>query len=187
MTPDAEIPNRLTGWSTAGPDWDTVYAEQLPRVYNYFRYRTGNEADAEDLTSRTFEKAWRARQRYRRDIAGFGTWILRIARNVAVDHLRSIRDFASLDEAEQTQAEGTPEEHHARQSDGARLAALLRELPERERELLALKYGAGATNRAIAQLTGLSESNVGTILHRTVQALRGRWDEPAPIDGLAPE
>jgi RNA polymerase sigma-70 factor (ECF subfamily) len=51
-------------------------------------------------------------------------------------------------------------------------------LPERERELLSLKYGAGLTNRAIARLTGLSESNVGTLLHRTIAGLRTEWDEP---------
>jgi RNA polymerase sigma-70 factor (ECF subfamily) len=38
-----------------------------------------------------------------------------------------------------------------------------------------LKYGAGATNRAIAKLTGLSESNVGTIVHRVVETLRRDW------------
>ena len=58
--------------------------------------------------------------------------------------------------------------------------ALLAALPERERELLALKYGADATNRAIATITGLGESNVGTILHRTVVSLRARWDEGGP-------
>ena len=52
---------------------------------------------------------------------------------------------------------------------------LIAGLPDRERELLALKYGAGATNRAIADVTGISESNVGTILHRTVQKLRTEW------------
>lgn len=45
-------------------------------------------------------------------------------------------------------------------------------LDSRQRDLVALKYGAGMTNRAIAELTGLSESNVGTILHRTVEHLR---------------
>jgi RNA polymerase sigma-70 factor (ECF subfamily) len=40
---------------------------------------------------------------------------------------------------------------------------------------MALKYGAGMTNRAIARATGLSESNIGTILHRTVQTLRELW------------
>jgi hypothetical protein len=62
------MPGRLARWiSVAEPDWDAVYAEQLPRVYNFFRYRLGAGADVEDLTSRTFERAWRARHQYRRD------------------------------------------------------------------------------------------------------------------------
>ena len=58
--------NPLARWVAAEPDWDQVYAEQLPRVLNFFRYRLGDTADVEDLTARTFEKAWRARHRYRR-------------------------------------------------------------------------------------------------------------------------
>jgi RNA polymerase sigma-70 factor (ECF subfamily) len=72
-------------------------------------------------------------------------------------------------------ATGTPEDDAVRHSNGERLAALLQSLPERERELLAMKYGAGMTNRAIATATGLTESNVGTIVHRAVQTLRERW------------
>ena len=72
-------------------------------------------------------------------------------------------------------AASTPEDEHARASDRERLAALVERLPDRERELLALKYGVGMTNRAIAELTGLSESNVGTIVHRAVQTLRRDW------------
>ena len=41
---------------------------------------------------------------------------------------------------------------------------------------MALKYGGGLTNRAIAQLTGLTESNVAVILHRTLQSLRSAWE-----------
>ena len=159
----------------AEPDWDAVYAEQLPRVYNFFRYRLANDALAEDLTSRTFEKAWTARRRYRRDVAGFATWLLSIARNVAVDHLRAQRPHLPLDAADGTPAPGTPHDDVARASDLARLGALLQRLPPRDQELVALKYGAEATNRAIAELTGLSESNVGTILHRVVQTLRRDW------------
>ena len=71
----------------------------------------------------------------------------------------------------------TPESQTARQAELRRLGRLVADRPPRERELIALKYGAGATNRAIAKLTGLSESNVGTILHRTITALRAAWDE----------
>ncbi len=81
-----------------------------------------------------------------------------------------------LDEASLRDDE-TPETAALRQAQSRRLQTLLAALPERERELLALKYGADATNRAIATITGLGESNVGTILHRTVGLLRARWDE----------
>jgi RNA polymerase sigma-70 factor (ECF subfamily) len=161
--------------SAAAPDWDAVYAEQLPRVYNFFRYQFRDDSLAEDLTATTFEKAWRARERYRRDLAGFATWLLAIARNVAVDHRRARREHAPLEEAEDVSAPGSPADDNERASDTERLRALIARLPERERELIALKYGAGATNRAIAKLTGLSESNVGTIVHRVVETLRRDW------------
>jgi RNA polymerase sigma-70 factor (ECF subfamily) len=157
-------------------DWDAVYREEMPRVFSYFRYRGFERTTSEDLTSATFEKAWRARERYRRDRAAVSTWLLAIARNVAIDHLRRSRPAVPLDEASLREEE-TPETVALREAQSRRLQALLAALPERERELLALKYGAGATNRAIATITGLGESNVGTILHRTVGALRARWDE----------
>src|SRR5512136_265216 len=94
---------RLVGWLTPADesDWDALYAEQLPRVYNFFRYRVGDGPDAEDLTAVTFEKAWRARHRYRRDLGAFSTWLLTIARNVANDSYRRarVRPHVPLDEA----------------------------------------------------------------------------------------
>jgi RNA polymerase sigma-70 factor (ECF subfamily) len=168
---------RAMGWPSAEQvDWDAVYADQLPRVYNYFRFRLGGDADVEDLTARTFEKAWRTRARYRRDRAGFSTWLFRIAHNVGVDYLRSRRHHLPIDAAvEAAASEGTPEKHAELASDLTRLAMLTARLPARDRELIALKYGAAINNRLIARLTGLSESNVGTILHRVVQTLRAEW------------
>ncbi len=170
------LPRRLTRWIAAEPDWEQVYAEQLPRVFNFFRYRLGDTPEVEDLTARTFEKAWRARHRYRRDLAGFSTWLLTIARNVAIDHLRARQRHEPLDEAAALPSPGrTPEQQAVQHSEAQRLAALLAALEPRQRELIAMKYGADMTNRAIARATGLSESNVGTILHRAVETLRERW------------
>lgn len=157
-------------------DWDQVYAAQLPRVYNYFRYRLGDETAAEDLTAATFEKAWRGRGQCRRDRAAFSTWLMTIARHVAIDYQRRQRPTLPLDEG-LARAEGASVEERAQQADDvARLGALLARLETDERELVALKYGAGLTNRAIAGLTGLSESNVGTILYRVVHRLRAQWE-----------
>ncbi|MEP7027762.1 MAG: sigma-70 family RNA polymerase sigma factor [Candidatus Eisenbacteria bacterium] len=176
MNADSALLSRLAAWASPAreADWSRVYEEQLPRIYNYFRYRVGAD-EAEDLTSVTFEKAWRGRNRYRRDLGAFTTWLFAIARNVAIDHYRRRVPLEPLDAAAHVAAPGSPEEDAERASNAARLAQLLSTLGERERELIALRYGSGLTNRSIAKLSGLSESNVGTILHRAIGDLRSRW------------
>ena len=157
-------------------DWEAVYRQELPRIYNYFRYRVGDGPQAEDLTSTTFEKAWRNRERYRRDLAAFSTWLFTIARHVASDYYRKPRREVPFEAVAEIPAEGSPEGVFQEKADFTRLKALLDRLPEHDRELVALRYGAGLTNRLIASLTGLSESNVGTILHRVTQQLRSAWE-----------
>jgi RNA polymerase sigma-70 factor, ECF subfamily len=175
MVPDRSMDELSTGELTTRVAWDALYADLAPRVYNYFRYRLGSDTDVEDLTSRTFEKAWRSRAHYRHDIAGFSTWLFKIAQNVGLDYRAARRSHLPLEAALDIAIEGTPERHAELRSDLARLAALTANLPARERELIALKYGASLNNRLIAELTGLSESNVGTILHRLVKTLRMQW------------
>jgi RNA polymerase sigma-70 factor (ECF subfamily) len=176
MTPENTVSDRLTEFmETNELNWDAVYAHEAPRIYNYFRFRLGSESEVEDLTARTFEHAWRSRARYRRDLAAFATWLFKIAQNLGSDYLRERRTHLPIDAALEVWAEGTPHQDAERGSDLARLALLCEALPERERELVALKYGAVMNNRMIAELTGLSESNVGTILHRVVQVLRRQW------------
>ena len=159
----------------AEADWDALFAEQMPRIHNFFRYRVGAGPEAEDLTSITFEKAWRHRHRYRKDRGAFTTWLYTIARRVAIDHARARRDHRPLDEAVNLPAGETPEDVAVRRSDIERLLSLLANLPERERELVALKYGAELSNQEIARATGLTETNVGTILSRTITSLRARF------------
>jgi RNA polymerase sigma-70 factor, ECF subfamily len=161
-----------------GVDWNAVYRELLPRVYRYFCYRLGEGPLAEDLTSATFEKAWRSRLRYRRDLSAFPTWVLTIARNVATDHFRTANAPLGLETAlladEKTR---TPEEWISAEDDFERLRLLVAQLADREQELLALRYGAELTQREIANITGLTQSNVGVILHRSVGKLRDAWEE----------
>ena len=161
--------------TTQTVDWNVLYADELPRVYNFFRYRMYDHQVAEDLTATTFEKAWRSRNQYRRDRSGFSTWLFTIARNVAIDYYRRRRTDVPLkaDLPSDAVSLGEAQQHR---DDIQQLKRLLAPLPPRERELIALKYGAGLTNRAIAQLVGLTETNVGTILHRVVKQLRTQWE-----------
>jgi RNA polymerase sigma-70 factor (ECF subfamily) len=158
-------------------DWEAAYKEYLPRVYNFFRYRLGDRALAEDLTAATFEKAWRGRLRFRHDLSAFSTWLFTIARNVATDYFRSRKQEISLDVVPEQADPVSLEEIVQHSHDSSRLRSLLSELPVRERELVAFKYGAGLNNREIARMTHLSESNVGIILYRVVEKLRAEMED----------
>jgi RNA polymerase sigma-70 factor, ECF subfamily len=162
-------------------DWEAVYAEQLPHVHNFFRFRTGDAGVAEELTAQTFEQAWRARESYQPARGAPSAWLFAIARNVAVSYFRRRpgRDL-SLDGVDQVSPAPEPDELAQRDDDLRQLRRLTVTLPNRDRELIALKYGAGLTNREIARLTGLGESHVGTLLHRTVQRQRAAWETSEP-------
>ncbi len=173
------IKSNLMAWlgaSVSDADFEEFYRAELPRIYNFFRYRVGDGQLAEDLTSETFEKAWRKRDSYRRDLAAFSTWLFTIARRVAQDHYRKPHHEIPLEEIANFSTDEIMEELAQQKADFARLSFLLTQLEDRDRELVALKYGAGLTNRDIAHLTGLSESNIGVILHRTLKTLRSNWE-----------
>jgi RNA polymerase sigma-70 factor (ECF subfamily) len=163
--------------SVGNIDFETVYKTELPRIYNFFRYRVGDDRIAEDLTAETFKKAWKHRERYRNDLASFSTWLFIIARRIATDHFRKRQNNISLDEVARLADPQALEESAQERAEFAHLSALLARLAERERELVALKYGAGLTNRAIARISGLSESNVSTILHRLTRQLRAELEK----------
>lgn len=158
--------------------FELFYQEHMPRVYNFFRYRFTDEALAEDLTAMTFEKAWKNRFRYQHNLAAHSTWLYTIARRIAIDmYRRRILPETSLDELEGTADVVSMEEQMQTRTELQRLRKLLNQLTEREGELIALKYGAGLNNREIAKISGLSESNTGVILFRTIQRLREIWEQ----------
>ena len=162
-------------------NWDTVYTLELPRIYNFFLYKIGDREFAQDLTAITFERAWKFQFGYRNAIASPSTWLFGIARNVLKEHLRKNKTIEQkidpISQSDELPSNVDVEQVIQQQQDKERLRKIILELPEREQDLIALKYGAGLTNRAIAEITELTESNVGSILHRTVINLRKKWDD----------
>jgi RNA polymerase sigma-70 factor, ECF subfamily len=175
MTVQNKVIQTEVACSVKNINWDSVVSNELPRLYNYFRYRLGDETVAEELTSVVLEKAWIKRHHYRKDRAAFSAWLFAIAKNEVVAYLRKRRISVPISMAEKATGE-TTEQILEHSQDLQTLAWLLADLPERERELIALKYGADLNNREISTLTRLSESNVGTILSRVLQKLREQWE-----------
>ena len=154
-----------------------IYDHYFPRVYNYVRYRVRDAETADDITAQVFERALVSIGSYRSERAPFAAWLFGIARNAVNDHLRAQRRrrWLSLEVLRgRPSSEPQPEEVAIHNQTRAEMLAAVACLSDRERDLIALKFAAGLTNRRIAQLTGLSESNVGVILYRVVRRLRAK-------------
>ena len=158
-------------------DWQGVYDNFLPKIFHYFCYKVGDPILAEDLTAITFEKAWLSRKNYHSDIGQLQNWIMGIARNVAFDQFRKKHREVPLRENLERSFIPSFDEKLQQKCDFEFIQSILAQFPERERDLIAYKYGAELSNREIAKLTGLSETNVGTILHRVIKKLRMEWEK----------
>lgn len=159
-----------------------LYDEHIWTVYGFFGYRLGSREDAEDLTQQTFERALKAWERFDERRAGPATWLMSIARNLLIDHHRADRS----DRVEPIGEEGLRPEHQPAGEDPGHSVGLdpeletaLSRLNDREREVLALRFGADLTGPEIAGMTGLSVANVQQILSRSLRRLRGELDTAA--------
>src|SRR5262245_27950252 len=132
----------------------------IRRVYAYCAHRLGDGAEAEDATSETFERALRYRSSYDPRKGPPAAWLIGIARR-CVDATAATRLHTVAEPPE----EAAPERDAALRLD---LAHALATLDERDRELVALRYGADLTARQIGELLGLRTNAVEVALHRAL-------------------
>ncbi len=156
-------------------DFARVYDEHVWRIYGFLAYRLRDRETAEDLTQTTFERALRAWSRFDPRRGSEQAWLLKIARNLLIDHHRRDRSGRSepIDERVLPPVSG-PEE---RMTASPELAEALGSLSDRDRELVALRFGGELTGPEIAGLLDLSLANVQQILSRSLRRLRALLEE----------
>jgi RNA polymerase sigma-70 factor (ECF subfamily) len=159
-------------------DFTAIYDQHIWQVYGFFAYRLRSRADAEDLTQQTFERALRAWRRYDADRASVSTWLLAIARNLLIDHLRSDRSalHGPISDVDENHAALADERDGHDLGLDPDLERALAELGDRERELIALRFGGDLSGPEIAKLTGLSVANVKQTLSRALRRMRASMD-----------
>lgn len=136
------------------------------------RLRVDGEALAQDLTAATFERAL-AHLDQLRSLEAFGGWLFRIARNELAGHYRRRRVHVPLEAVADQPDDALPVEVQAERSEElARVLAVVRTLPEREQEIIGLKFLGGLNNRQIGQAMGLRAGHVAVILYRAIRRLR---------------
>ena len=149
----------------------------IRRVYAYVAYRLGEGPEAEDVTSDVFERALRYRESYHRSKGEPIAWLLGIARRCADTALAARVDIpANLVEAG---SNGNVEDDALRRLS---LAAALAELGDRDRELVALRFGADLTAAQIAEVVGSRTNAVEVALHRALARLRASLSDEAEVE-----
>lgn len=148
-----------------------IYSAHLDKVFSYFVYRVSTISDAEDLTSATFERVVRHAAKYDPERGDITTWLFSIAERQLIDHYRRSgrRDERPFDEvSEAAHSEGD------RPSIGLdpALERAIGQLSDRDRQVLALRFGGDLSGNEIAMILHLSEANVHQILSRSLRRLR---------------
>jgi len=160
------------------------YQQFFPRVFAYVYGRIHNVHQTEDLVSEVFERAFLKMGSLRNDEA-FATWLFTIARNLITSHARkrgreSVVDPDILKSVVATTV--SVENEVLIREEVAAVVECLKKFPQREQDIVSLKFDAELTNGQIAQVMGLSEANVRVILFRTLRKLRETMKSSTPAE-----
>ena len=157
------------------PEFEDLYREFLPRIYGYALAQLRNAAEAEDVTAQVFVNAFRAYDRFEPTAATPAAWLFRIARNVILDlHRRAgVRDRVEQEVGRSLGAGPDPSEVAEDRILFAELLVAVRRLPDRQREVVALRHRSDLTFLEIGDLMDCSEDAAKMLYHRALKALRG--------------
>jgi RNA polymerase sigma-70 factor, ECF subfamily len=147
-----------------------IYARYADNVHGYVRSIVHDHHEAEDITQHVFAKLLSVIGKYEERNVPFFAWLLRVARNVAVDHMRQQR-LVPVEEVRTTEAfcghASDPAPGH-----GSDLVEALATLPKEQRDVLVMRHVVGLSPTEIAERTGRSEGSVHGLHHRGRRALK---------------
>jgi RNA polymerase sigma-70 factor, ECF subfamily len=155
-----------------------LYVRYADDVLRYVAGFLRDHHEAEDITQNVFAKLMTAIVKYEEREVPFDAWIMRVARNAALDHLRARRAIPT----EEVRLADTGRAETALDR-GRALRQALEDLPEDQREVLVLRHIAGLTPIEIASTLEKSESSVHGLHHRGRRTLRANLVEldAAPV------
>ena len=167
--------SKLVERCLAGDDaaWETIVTSYTRRIYNIgYRY-TGRRDEAEDLTQEIFIRVYQNLKSYRPDAGSFQNWVLKVARNLIIDHYRQSRRYRQSGGSEELETLDLTDEklpnplRAVEQSEAARfLQDGLRSLSPELKEAVILRDIEGMAYQEIAELLAIPEGTVKSRINR---------------------
>jgi RNA polymerase sigma-70 factor (ECF subfamily) len=162
---------------------DALYRRFAGRIYGLGIVMLGSDAAAQDLVQDTFVKLWRSAERYDRSRGALDTWVLLIARSLAIDAIRRrVLESRTLERVEKPPEADTrpgPDERAAVTDLTERAQQAMAQLPPEQRAALELAYLGGKTSAEISDLEGIP---IGTAKTRIRAALLRLREAMAPLE-----
>jgi RNA polymerase sigma-70 factor, ECF subfamily len=160
---------------------EELYARFASRVYGLGIVMLGNDAMAQDLVQDTFVKLWRSAERFDARRGKLETWVLLVARSLAIDALRRrVLDARSLEKVgveRETSSEAGPDEIAETEDLAARARRAMSALSDGQRAALELAYFGGKTSAEVAELEGIPLGTAKTRIRTALLRLRDALEE----------
>jgi len=158
-----------------------LYDLYFPKIFRYISWRVGSRGDAEDTVSSIFTKTLDKIGTFKRqEGATFSSWIFRIAHNTLIDYYRTRqkRNYINIDDLPEIEAdEILPDEAYDRRQLFKKLHQMIQELPERQTEIITMRFFTGMRNKEIARVLEIEEKSVASILCRGLKALHNSFNK----------
>ena len=164
---------------------DELYRRFAPRVFGLGMVMLGNAAQAEDLVQDTFVKVWRKADSFDANRGSLDTWVLLVARSLAIDLIRrrvlETRILASQQEPTEVSPAAGPEELAETRDLTDRARQAMNSLSPGQRAALELAYFQGKTSTEVAELEGIPVGTAKTRIRTALVRLREALEVPHEV------
>jgi RNA polymerase sigma-70 factor (TIGR02952 family) len=157
-----------------------LYDHYVTLVYRYVYNRVGDRATAEDVTSETFVRALRRIDSLSFQGRDVGAWLVTIARNIVLDHVKSSRyrlEVATADMRDADRATDGPEDAVVAHLTNRELLACVQQLGSEQQECIVLRFIHGLSVAETAAIMGKKDGAIKALQHRAVRRLAGLLPE----------
>lgn len=145
-----------------------LYDAYLRQIYNFVYFRTHHRETAEDLTSLVFTKALENFSSFDSSKGKLSTWLYQIARNTIIDHYRTFKDTADIENAFDIPSSSNVERDVDAMANIEKVKKYLAVLPKLQRDIVIMRVWDGLSHKEIAEILNISEANSKMTYSRVV-------------------